>query len=109
MTPDISQGKKAIFDGGCIDSEGMLWWACNGAGKVLRINPEFGSIDMTIKLDFISPSSVAFGGEDYKTLIVTSMGTAIPGTDKPPNGGVALIKFADQSIRGVPPARCNQL
>ena len=107
MGPEI--GEKAIFDGGCIDSEGMLWWACNGAKKVVRINPATKTIDMQIKMEFIAPTSVAFGGPDYKTLIVTSMGVAIPGTDQPPNGGVALIRFKDQSISGLPPARCNEI
>ena len=107
MGPEIAE--KAIFDGGCIDSSSMLWWACNGGQKIVRINPIKGCIDMQLKLEFVSPTSVAFGGPDYKTLIVTSMGTALPGTDKPPIGGVALIRFKDESISGLPPARCNEI
>lgn len=87
----------------------MLWFACNGSYKVVRINPKTGKILMQLKMDFVSPTSVAFGGTDYKTLIVTSMGTALPGTEKPPSGGVALVRFADQTICGVPPAKCTDL
>jgi sugar lactone lactonase YvrE len=98
----------SIFDGGCIDSQGMLWWACNAAYKVLRINPDTGKIIMTLKLDF-HPTSVAFGGPGYKTLFVTSIGMGMPGADKPPSGGVAMIMFDDQSICGLPPAKCVDL
>ena len=98
--------EKAIYDGSCIDSEGKIWWACNGANKVVRIDPKTGNVLKTIELDFISPTSVCFGGPDYKTLLVTSMGTMLPGTDKPPNGGVALVNFNDSSIKGVAPSKC---
>ena len=29
-------------DGMCIDTEGMLWVACYGAGKVIRFDPKSG-------------------------------------------------------------------
>jgi hypothetical protein len=33
----------------------------------------------------------------------------LPGATVPPNGGVALITFKDETIKGVPMHKCNQL
>ena len=96
-------GPGGLFDGGTVDTEGYLWWALNGAGKVIRIEPNSGRVERVIQLQAACPTSVAFGGPDYKTLMVTFMGkNPRPGTEKFPNGGVALVRFSDQSIQGVP-------
>lgn len=34
--------EEAIPDGMCIDTEGKLWVACYGGGRVIRIDPETG-------------------------------------------------------------------
>ena len=73
----------------------MLWWTVNGAGKVLRIDPKDGKILMAVSLEMKRPTSCAFGGLDYGTLLVTSIGGLIPDVKEAPNGGVASIRFAD--------------
>lgn len=34
--------EESIPDGMCIDTEGKLWVACFGGGRVIRIDPETG-------------------------------------------------------------------
>ena len=106
MNEQVSESPSAVFDGGCIDSDGYLWWAVNGGYKVIRIDPSDGTIVMDVSLDYKAPTSLCFGGSDYRTLLVTSIGSLMPGTEDKPNGGVAMIKFKDDSIRGNPPDRC---
>jgi sugar lactone lactonase YvrE len=64
--------KLGYLDGMTIDMEGMLWIAhCNG-GCIRRWNPKTGKILKTIKLPVPKVTSLTFGGEDYKTLFITT-------------------------------------
>jgi L-arabinonolactonase len=58
-------------DGSTIDTEGYLWNARWGAGKVIRISPD-GKIDRVIEMPVSQPSSCMFGGENLDILYVTS-------------------------------------
>lgn len=101
-------GPGAIFDGGAVDTQGYLWFTCNGAGKIVRVEPATGKVERIIELDAKCPSSLSFGGPDMKTLFVTCMGeNNRPGTDKIPNGSVCVITFEDQSIQGLPINKLN--
>ena len=108
---DICPGGK--FDGATMDKEGYLWWAMFSAGKVLRIDPKTGKLEREIPIDMLCPTSVAFGGPDLRTLLVTSCGGGdVPGLEvldmrSPANGGIALITFDDPKIQGVPFAICT--
>ena len=62
---------KGKPDGICIDSEGFLWVACWDGGCVIRYNI-LGKIDKIIKMPISRPTSVCFGGENLKTLFITS-------------------------------------
>ena len=62
---------KGKPDGICIDSEGFLWVACWDGGCVIRYNI-FGKIDKIIQMPISRPTSVCFGGENLKTLFITS-------------------------------------
>ncbi len=59
-------------DGMCIDSEGMLWTALFRGGAVARWNPEDGNLLELIKIPSLHVTACAFGGEDLKTLYVTT-------------------------------------
>lgn len=84
-----------------MDAQGRLWWALFSAGKVLSLDASTGEILRTIELDFQYSTSVAFGGPDYKHMLVTSASRLV--ADNPgKNGGVALLKFVD-GTQGVPP------
>ena len=63
------------FDGMTIDSQGNLYIALWGAGKVIAINPANTTKPLiaTIELpSVLNVTSCAFGGEDMKTLFITT-------------------------------------
>ena len=63
-------------DGACIDREGFLWSAIFDAGALLRLDPD-GRIDRVLRLPVSKPTSCAFGGDDYRTLFVTTGSRAL--------------------------------
>ncbi|GAA4227246.1 sugar lactone lactonase YvrE [Sagittula marina] len=58
-------------DGACVDADGCLWQAFFAGGKVVRYAPD-GRIDREISLPVTNPTCLCFGGQDMKTLFVTS-------------------------------------
>lgn len=58
-------------DGATVDSEGCLWSARWAAGTVVRHAPD-GRVVETLRLPASQPTCVAFGGDDLRTLYVTS-------------------------------------
>lgn len=59
-------------DGAVVDSEGFLWNARWGGGKVIRISPD-GKLDRVVEVPGVTRVSCpAFGGPDYKTLFLTT-------------------------------------
>jgi sugar lactone lactonase YvrE len=58
-------------DGVALDREGCLWCALFGAGRLVRLDPD-GRIERTIEMPVRYPTMPAFGGEDLRTLFVTS-------------------------------------
>lgn len=112
---ETSEWVGGYFDGAAVDKDGYIWWAIFAGGRVLRIDPRDGSIERTIDLEEVgieAPTCVAFGGEDYRTMIITSESWQ-PGTDSPrkgkgQNGGIAVINFDEsENIQGVAPAYWN--
>merc|ERR1711935_553313 len=101
---------------GAVDKDGYIWWAVFAGGRVLRIDPRDGSIERTIDLQeevgIEAPTCVAFGGEDYRTMVITSECWQ-PGQDTPrkgtgQNGAIAVIKFDEsENIQGVAPSYWN--
>ena len=59
-------------DGMTIDAEGKLWTAIWGAGEVRRYDPETGEILQVVKVPAKFSTSCCFGGDDLKTLFITS-------------------------------------
>lgn len=58
-------------DGAVCDAEGHLWNAQWGAWRVARYRPD-GTLDRVIELPVSQPTCAAFGGNELKTLYVTS-------------------------------------
>ncbi len=58
-------------DGAAVDSEGAYWVAMYEGSKLLRLSPD-GELLESIKLPFTCPTMMAFGGNDMKTLFITS-------------------------------------
>jgi sugar lactone lactonase YvrE len=58
-------------DGAAVDSEGAYWCAMFEGGRLLRFAPD-GELLREVKLPLRCPTMVAFGGEDLRTLYITS-------------------------------------
>ncbi len=58
-------------DGMCVDAEGGLWVALWGGSCVLGLTPD-GELHTQIELPTNQVTSVAFGGDDLRTLYITS-------------------------------------
>jgi sugar lactone lactonase YvrE len=71
-TPD----EKGFPDGLAVDSEGFIWSACWGGGKIKRYDPD-GKVERTIRLPVQYPTSCAFGGESLDELYITSDSRAV--------------------------------
>lgn len=89
---------EGIPDGMTTDRDGGVWCAQWWGSQVVRYRPD-GSVDRRIPMPVKQVSSVAFGGEDYKDLYITSAGESFehdlapPGYDfKAKNIGGALYR-----------------
>jgi sugar lactone lactonase YvrE len=58
-------------DGSAMDAEGYIWNARWDGSCLLRLTPD-GHVDRVIELPVSRPTSCVFGGEDFKTLYITS-------------------------------------
>lgn len=77
-------------DGLVVDSEGGVWVAIWDGWRVNRYGPD-GSLDRVIDMPVPRPTSIAFGGEDLKTLFITSARTRLPMStlsEAPLSGGI---------------------
>jgi sugar lactone lactonase YvrE len=59
-------------DGAAVDSEGYYWSSGVSAGCLNRVAPD-GTIERKIMLPLAAPTMPCFGGDDLKTLFVTSL------------------------------------
>lgn len=58
-------------DGAAVDSEGNYWSALYQGQRIVKINPQ-GEIIAEYPIPAIYPTMVAFGGEDMKTLFIST-------------------------------------
>jgi sugar lactone lactonase YvrE len=95
-----------VPDGLCVDTEGCLWVALWGGGRLVRIAPD-GRMLSTLPVPVVQPSSCAFVGPDLDLLCVTSAreGLELPddAEDGTPYDGSVLI-VAGLGVSGVPVA-----
>ncbi len=82
-------------DGLCVDSEGGLWIALNGAGLVRRYTPE-GELTFEVEVPAPNVTACAFGGPDRRTLFITTSRKGVPG-EEDASGSVFA---ADPGVRG---------
>ncbi|EIM26316.1 gluconolactonase [Microvirga lotononidis] len=84
---DAADGRP---DGLAIDSEGFLWCAIWDGWCVRRYDPN-GRLEREVRLPVPRPTSVAFGGEDLKTLFITTARIRLPSrvlAEAPFSGGL---------------------
>jgi sugar lactone lactonase YvrE len=91
----------AFPDGLTVDAEGGVWSAQPVYGRIVRYGPD-GAIDRIFDTPVSSPTSVAFGGEDWATMYVTSARAAKSAEDlrdEPDAGGLFAFR---PGVKGIP-------
>jgi len=81
-------------DGMTVDSEGALWNAEWDGGRVTRYRAD-GRMDFSVALPVPRPTSVAFGGDDLRTLFVTSARVGLSDAalaEAPLSGGLFALR-----------------
>ena len=88
-------------DGAIVDADGFYWLTHAGGWRIVRYDP-LGRVDRIVQLPVETPTSVAFGGADCRTLFIT---TARYGLDErvlamqPLAGSILAI---DVGVTGMP-------
>ena len=93
-----------IPDGATVDAEGCLWSAQWDAWRVVRYRPD-GTVERVLKMPVRRPTSCMFGGNDLRTLYVTSAiwDPSDPRlVDEPEAGSLFAV---DVGVRGLPEPR----
>ena len=67
-------------DGATVDSEGAYWCAMYEGGKILRLSPD-GEVLREILLPVRCPTMLAFGGNDLRTLYITTVSKNRPAVE----------------------------
>jgi sugar lactone lactonase YvrE len=93
---DISK-ERAFFegfprgapDGSAMDAEGYLWNCRYGGGCVVRVSPS-GSIDRVVEMPTGNVTTCTFGGDDLRTLYITTAAAGAKPGDRFAGGLFAL-------------------
>ncbi|MEB0047664.1 MULTISPECIES: SMP-30/gluconolactonase/LRE family protein [unclassified Pseudomonas] len=80
--------ERGVPDGSAMDAEGYVWNARWDGSCLLRLAPD-GQVDRVIELPVSRPTSCVFGGEDLKTLYITSAASPLA---HPLDGAVLSIE-----------------
>lgn len=94
-------------DGSAIDADGAIWNAQWDAKRIVKYNPD-GDMEHSIRLPVSRPTSVAFGGERFSTLYITtasigSRPSAEPGAlDGQQTALPGNVLSVDLSVAGLP-------
>jgi sugar lactone lactonase YvrE len=80
--------ERGVPDGSAMDAEGYLWNARWDGSCLLRLTPD-GQVDRVIELPISRPTSCVFGGEDLKTLYITSAASPL---NHPLDGALLSIR-----------------
>ena len=88
-------------DGAAIDAEGFLWVALWDGARVVRFSPE-GELEREVPLPVSRPTCPVFGGDDLRTVFVTSASEKLSEEDlkKQPAAGGLFSFRAD--VPGLP-------
>ncbi|SFU28639.1 SMP-30/gluconolactonase/LRE family protein [Pseudoduganella namucuonensis] len=89
-------------DGAAVDADGCYWICANDAGCLLRFTPE-GRLDRRVDVPMLKPAMCAFGGDDLRTLLVTSIPSGKP-EDADWGGAVVTLR---PGVQGVAEVRFN--
>ena len=87
-------------DGSTVDSEGCLWNAEWGGGRIVRYTPQ-GRIDRVIALPCRQITCAAFGGPDLATLFVTSASSALDAAARAAQPHAGALFAVAPGVRGL--------
>ena len=103
--PFIQSGKGDGYpDGMTVDAEGCLWIAFWDGWSIRRFSPS-GERLLQLDVPVQRPTSCAFGGDDLKTLFITSASRDLEGTEldrQPLAGGLFAADVGVQGIAELP-------
>jgi len=105
-------GRRTLFelppghlpDGLAVDAEGRIWLAVWGAAAVLVLSPA-GAIVATIELPTPRVSSCAFGGDDLKTLFITTAQEGMTPAEVAADPLAGALFALETDTAGLPPNR----
>lgn len=103
---DLSSMNLGRPDGATIDTDGCYWICGLDDGVILRITPQ-GKIDKIFKTPMKKPTMCSFGGDDYKTMFVTSLCRGEDDLIDDPYGGKIMLLNLD--YQGIAETRCQYL
>lgn len=69
--------QKGRPDGAAVDVDGCYWMCANDGAQVQRFTPD-GRLDLAIDVPVSKPAMCAFGGDDLRTLFITSIPSPDP-------------------------------
>ena len=81
-------------DGINVDAEGMIYVALYGGGAIHRYRPD-GALDRVIEIPVRYPTSLCFGGDDRRTMYVTTSSVGFHGA-----GGDAAVPAGLSDLDG---------
>ena len=96
-------GQSGRPDGACVDADGCVWNAVFAGHQVVRYTPS-GAVDRVIPLPVTNPTCLCFGGDDLRTLYITTATKMIaPDTlAREPLAGAVLA--CQPGVQGLPEA-----
>jgi sugar lactone lactonase YvrE len=98
----FARAEKGAPDGSCTDDAGYLWNAEWGGHRLVRYAPT-GEIERVVELPVSRPSCPAFGGEDLRTLFVTSARYLMtPDEERADVDAGSLYAITLDDVKGVP-------
>jgi sugar lactone lactonase YvrE len=95
-------GGDGMPDGMTIDAEDKLWVALWGGSEVHRYDPLSGDLLARVQLPAPHVSSCAFGGEDLRTLFITTARSEMNDEELARFPQSGNLFAADAGVRGVP-------
>lgn len=90
---------EGVPDGCCVDAEGGVWVAANGAGEVRRWSPE-GALTAVVEVDARQVTACAFGGPGLRELLITTSREDLDDGDDPAAGSLFAV---EPGVAGLPP------
>ncbi|HYH32446.1 MAG TPA: SMP-30/gluconolactonase/LRE family protein [Pseudonocardia sp.] len=91
-------------DGLTLDTDGGLWVALWGGGRVHRYTPD-GRLDRVVALPVSQPASCAFGGQDRRTLFVTTARHGLSDAELAAQPLAGALFAVDDLAQGLPAHR----